>query len=228
MGQQPTKDDNGQKYIDYAPGVPDEKEEKRKTVPIMFKYPYGGRKVCLTGSFNKWKEQIPMNLIPDEKEPSFVVILNIPVGTHSYKFVVDDVFKIDQNQPKRLDSNGNLNNYIVVSEQEPEQQKKPIPNDKIFSEEDDNDEPWGQIERKFTETKKNPPQLPPHLRYTPLNSSAIKEDLSHDPTVVPSPLMVTLGHCYFLQTDVSEAIGITTRYREKYSTVVLYKPKQEI
>lgn len=43
------------------------------------------KQVCLTGSFNKWKEHIPMNLIPDEKDPTFVVILNLPIGTHDYK-----------------------------------------------------------------------------------------------------------------------------------------------
>ena len=37
---------------------------------------------------------------------------------------MDETVKVDQNQPKRLDSSGNLTNYILVSEQEPKKEVK--------------------------------------------------------------------------------------------------------
>eukprot|EP01080_Neovahlkampfia_damariscottae_P002346 gene2346-2814_t len=231
MGNSPNVKPTEQKhqtYVDYEPGV---YQENRKTIPIMFKWPYNGRKVSLIGSFNNWKEQIPMNLIPDEKEPMFVVILNIPAGEHTYKFIVDDLYKIDQNQPKKLDQSGNIHNVIVVTEngQQKEKEKEIKDDSKMqeddileFKEEDQQDDGFGQEEHVFVETKKNPPTIPPHLRYTPLNSTAPTHD--HDPTIVPIPLMVTLNHTYFTSSQDLEAIGITSRFREKYSTVVLYKP----
>lgn len=87
------------------------------------------------------------------------------------------------------------------------------------------DEGYGHVEKKFTESKKNPPTLPPHLKYTPLNTNVnYKEKEDHDPSVVPMPLMVTLGHTYFARGENIESIGVSLRYREKYSTLVLYKP----
>lgn len=120
-----------------------------------------------------------------------------------------------------MDTNGNLNNFIIVQEQT--EQKKETKVDSMMEDENEEDK-WGQVEKTFVENKKNPPSLPPHLRYTPLNSTASKED--HDPSVVPTPLMVTLNHCYFNEGENIDAIGITTRYKEKFSTLVLYKPKK--
>lgn len=49
----------------------------------MFKWPYDGNKVYICGTFNDWKEKIPMNKISDEK--TFVTILNVPPGKHLFK-----------------------------------------------------------------------------------------------------------------------------------------------
>ena len=154
------------------------------------------------------------------------------------KFIVDDLYKIDQNQPKKLDGSGNIHNVIIVTEngqqQQKEKEKEEEKEDSKMQEvdilemknEEDQDDGFGQIEHVFVESKKNPPTVPPHLRYTPLNSTAPTHD--HDPTIVPIPLMVTLNHTYFTESQDLEAIGITSRFREKYSTVVLYKPKVKV
>jgi hypothetical protein len=144
------------------------------------------------------------------------------------------LYKIDQNQPKKLDNSGNIHNIIVVTEPGKVSVKEEVKDDSKMQEDDlldeikdeDKEDGFGQIEHIFTENKKNPPTVPPHLRYTPLNGTASVHD--HDPSVVPVPLMVTLNHSYFTFSSNLEGIGITSRFREKYSTVVLYKPKIQV
>ena len=81
---------------------------------------------------------------------------------------------------------------------------------------------YGYQEEIFPENKKNPPILPPHLRYTPLNSS---KRFHHNPGLLPIPLHVTVNHAYFSERDNMNKVGVTQRYKDKFCTVVLYKPK---
>ena len=81
---------------------------------------------------------------------------------------------------------------------------------------------YGYQEEIFPENKKNPPILPPHLRYTPLNSS---KRFHYDPGLLPIPLHVTVNHAYFAERDNMNKVGVTQRYKDKFCTVVLYKPK---
>jgi len=49
-------DDGGSGYI-----VDEEHQHtKRKTVPVVFHWEYGGKHVYLSGSFNNWKTKVPM------------------------------------------------------------------------------------------------------------------------------------------------------------------------
>ena len=76
---QTPKDD---KYYDnYVPAAFNETK-----VPTMFRWPYGGRKVYIIGSFNNWSEKIPMSY--NSEEEAFVVILNVSVGKHFYRVCV--------------------------------------------------------------------------------------------------------------------------------------------
>ncbi|KAL0479907.1 AMPK-b [Acrasis kona] len=84
-------------------------------------------------------------------------------------------------------------------------------------------EVYGYLEQHFAENKKSPPTLPPHLRYTPLNASKM---YPHDPCLLPVPLHVTVNHTYFSERETMNVIGITQRYKDKFSTAVLYKPKK--
>jgi hypothetical protein len=80
-------------FVDFAPSVQSIKEKILS--PIMFKWVYGGRKVFLTGSFSNWfyflinaRKPIQMNLVPDEEEDIFIIILKIEVGKHMYKVFI--------------------------------------------------------------------------------------------------------------------------------------------
>ncbi|KAI8918883.1 hypothetical protein BC831DRAFT_482021 [Entophlyctis helioformis] len=66
-----------------------------------------------------------------------------------------------------------------------------------------------------------PPSLPPHMQRVLLNSKTI----TSDPYLLPVPTHVTLNHLYACSIrDGVMAIGVTSRYRKKYVTTVLYKP----
>lgn len=84
---------------------------------------------------------------------------------------------------------------------------------------------YSQVEKVFVENKKTMPTLPPHLKYTPLNATPRR--YPHDPSLLPVPLHVTVNHAYYSEQSNVRMIGITQRYKEKFSTIVLYKPSAE-
>ncbi|KAL9644647.1 hypothetical protein ABK040_015386 [Willaertia magna] len=337
---QPSSPKGDDKYYDFVPAAYNETK-----VPTMFRWPYGGRKVYIIGSFNNWSEKIPMSY--NSEEEAFVVILNVSVGKHFYRFIVDGEYTTDLNSPTEKDELGYLSNVVEISadeesgdemeeeeeedeiesnssssstnvnnavsspvkihsgrhesghntphsspprrpvvmmgpmstapqpfhttshgshgshhsQQQPvvnvsphqthhhnnqvppqqhhhhhtttndnEQKRRQENNEQITSptkEKDGDNKQWsstyGYHEEYFPENKKNPPILPPHLRYTPLNSS---KKFHHDPGLLPIPLHVTVNHAYFAERDNMNKVGITQRYKDKFSTVVLYKPKQ--
>jgi hypothetical protein len=55
MGSGSSKNENKQQtnnFVDFAPAI--QRIKEKPTVPIMFKWVYGGRKVSILGSFNNW------------------------------------------------------------------------------------------------------------------------------------------------------------------------------
>eukprot|EP01027_Heterolobosea_sp_BB2_P007799 GEZU01011577.1.p1 GENE.GEZU01011577.1~~GEZU01011577.1.p1 ORF type:complete len:232 (+),score=41.85 GEZU01011577.1:526-1221(+) len=188
-------------------------------VPTVFRWTHGGRNVYIAGTFNQWRENIPMTKSGDD----FIAILNVSIGKHEYKFIVDNEWKFDPTAPT-VQNGGNVNNVLEVTEPAKSQETEELgttPVNNSFSKDVKNT--YTCPETKFEENKKNPPLLPPHLRYTPLNSPMRKGE--HDPSILPVPLHVTLNHIYF--TRESEGVlqlAVTQRYKSKFSTVVLYKP----
>ncbi|KAG2386936.1 hypothetical protein C9374_001971 [Naegleria lovaniensis] len=304
----------------------------------MFRWPYGGRKVYIIGSFNNWSEKIPMSY--NSEEEAFVVILNVSVGKHFYRFIVDGEYTTDLNSPTEKDEHGYLSNVVDITadeeSEEAEEEEEEDEDDDISSssssshhhhttsapigigkahdnisavkshatgvpasspprrantsapnpygvstyqsshtqshqtspthhhidthhhqsptvkqhhspptspqhnsrndhkhekgdtsptkegESKQYSNTYGYQEEIFPENKKNPPILPPHLRYTPLNSS---KKFHHNPGLLPIPLHVTVNHAYFSERDNMNKVGVTQRYKDKFTTVVLYKPK---
>ncbi|KAJ8553527.1 hypothetical protein K7X08_024205 [Anisodus acutangulus] len=84
-------------------------------VLVTFTWRYGGSQVFLCGSFDGWSEQILMNLV----EGSAVVfqrIVDVPPGYHKYKFLVDGIWQVDQEQLCVQDEYGAINNLVFVEE----------------------------------------------------------------------------------------------------------------
>ena len=58
-----------------------------------------------------WSKKIKLNKI---EYNLFEIVMNLPFGTHEYKFIVDDIYSYDDNKPIIKNSYGNFNNIIFV------------------------------------------------------------------------------------------------------------------
>jgi len=82
-------------------------------VEYTFIWNEGGTSVKLVGSFNKWKEQIMMDIDPVDK--IFKLKLKLKRDKYEYKFIVDNVWKYSKQQGIKTDERGNKNNYIDLT-----------------------------------------------------------------------------------------------------------------
>jgi hypothetical protein len=81
-------------------------------VPTVFKWEHGGRNVYIAGTFNNWEKQIPMHRSGND----FTYIHNLKRGKHAFKFVVDDEWRFDPDQPTIADVEGRINNFIDITD----------------------------------------------------------------------------------------------------------------
>ena len=95
---------------------------------------------------------------------------------------------------------------------------------------------WGQEIVIHQENRKLPPILPPHLRYTPLSAPPtqyrvdasgklcpVSDSLALDPEHLPMPMSVSINHTYFQRREDHVVIGVTNRYRNKFTSIVYYR-----
>ncbi|XP_031131263.1 sucrose nonfermenting 4-like protein isoform X1 [Ipomoea triloba] len=98
----------------YPAGMDYARESSTVLITTRFVWPYGGRTVCLSGTFTGWS-QWPMT--PVEGCPSvFQTICSLPPGYHQYKFVVDGEWRHDENQPFATGNYGVVNTVILPRE----------------------------------------------------------------------------------------------------------------
>lgn len=137
-------------------------------VPMVFRWEGGGKKVYITGTFNQWREKIPMHRSGND----FTYIHELKKEKHAFKFVVDNELRFAPEQPTVANAQGLINNYVDLSSFEKTfgndpsalSQMKNIVNDSLYEDvytPDPEDPQW------YT---KEPPQLPPHLRQIILNA----------------------------------------------------------
>ncbi|XP_072960158.1 sucrose nonfermenting 4-like protein isoform X2 [Typha angustifolia] len=101
FGMDPSQDTSG------APGG--------ALIPTRFVWPYGGRRVFLTGSFTRWSEHLPMS--PVEGCPTvFQAICSLTPGSHQFKFYVDGEWKHDERQPYVSGNYGIVNTLLLTRE----------------------------------------------------------------------------------------------------------------
>ncbi|TMW92426.1 SNF1-related protein kinase regulatory subunit beta-3 isoform X1 [Solanum lycopersicum] len=73
---------------------------------------------------------------------------------------------------------------------------------------------------------REPPMVPQQLHTTVLNHPSVTRDQSAE---LPSPQHVVLNHLYLEDRQAQGpvvAVGVTSRFRSKFVTVVLYKPAE--
>ncbi|KAF9113539.1 galactose metabolism- protein [Mortierella sp. AM989] len=83
-------------------------------VPTIITWSQGGANVYVTGTFNNWKQKVRLN----KSTSDFTTILNLPPGTHRIKFIVDDEWKCSTELSAATDAEGNLVNFLEVTDEE--------------------------------------------------------------------------------------------------------------
>ncbi|KAG4304995.1 hypothetical protein PORY_001670 [Pneumocystis oryctolagi] len=228
------KNHNTQNHSEILPNEDigfDIKQDKENTVPVFLRWKGNNQNVYVTGTFTGWGKKIPLNKSTND----FTILIDLPKGTHRFKFFVDNEWKCSDELATATDSSGNLFNYIEVSET---CLSSMLQNDKQSSLTE-------HFSNKAPETYTNniptflhtalennahcivpelhiPPSLPPHLEKVILNSNSAMKD---DKSVLPSPNHVVLNHLAVssIRNGVF-AVSVTTRFRSKYVTTILYRP----
>jgi len=206
-----------------------------ETVPTAFRWTHGGERVFVTGSFNNWQGKITMPRSEDGKE--FVLVIDIPPGVHQYKYIVDEAWRLDPDQPTCINQ-GVVNNVIEVKRPVFEDNRAEWGNALVESDDelDENKQKisYGQRQPSAEDYVKDPLKVPPQFGQILLNSPQV----SVDPLVLPIPQShVTLNHLYVYggaNTDANVLVtGITQRFKlkafaslhPKFVTTVYYSPK---
>ena len=82
------------------------------TINHDIKWVQGGTKVYVTGSFTGWRKMIGLQKQPDG---THVVTLDLPVGTHRFRFVIDNELRFSDFLPTATDEMGNFVNYVEIT-----------------------------------------------------------------------------------------------------------------
>lgn len=198
--------------------------EERKLLPSVVKWEGGGQSVSV--SFDDGASKIPMV----RSQNNFYTIVDLPEGTHMYKFLVDGQWRCDPKEPR----DGSCQNNIVSVKQSDFEVFEALAVDSIGTESAKSSSPGGLSSsppgsytqsiplRNNTPSPAAPPTLPPQLLQVILNTET---PLQCEPTVLPEPNHVMLNHLYALSIrDGVMVMSGTHRYRKKYVTTLLYKP----
>lgn len=112
------------------------KQPAEHLFPVRFEYSLACSTIGITGSFNNWGSQIQMERVHDGQEEEddddsmagkFAVTLQLPLGTHFFKYCIDGAWKYDPEVTFAPDEYGNLNNFVrVVQRYDPETNEKSI------------------------------------------------------------------------------------------------------
>ncbi|KAI9503993.1 hypothetical protein GGI25_000873 [Coemansia spiralis] len=200
-----------------------------KIVPTLIRWTEPGQTVYISGSFINWQYKIKLH----ENEGMFGVVVDLPVGTHCLKYIVDGKWRCSNRFIIAPDDDGNLVNYFKVEDVVKEEDQEKENNVEGLDAATLSNSPPGEygtaipdlakIARESSNNRRNePPLLPPHLNQVLLNNSEIRRD---DPSVLPVPNHVVLNHLYACSIkDNVMAVSSTSRYRGKYMTTIYYKP----
>ena len=188
-----------------------------KLVPTVIVYSHGGNSVQLEGSFDNWTQRHVMQ----KSGKDFTLVKLLPPGMYQYKFIVDGQWKHDPTLPSIKDDQGNINNVLEVQEYVPENlgslsgfEPPPSPTSS-----------YANPPAQASDFVKEPPAMPPQLQLSLLNVPPALDAIA----ALPRPQHVVLNHLYLrrMPTTATNAavMGTTYRYKGKYITTVLYRPR---
>lgn len=165
QGQNSTQNQHGQ--------TPEQSQEPdiNVTVPIEIKWTQGGEKVYVTGSFTGWRKMIGLARQPDN---NFLITLGLPVGTHRFRFVIDNELRFSDFLPTATDQMGNFVNYVEVTPENVrdflEQQESEDERSEIDSQIDDDE---SQTSREYQPQGQNQHQPQAQVQQPPAQQGQI-------------------------------------------------------
>ena len=72
-----------------------------------------GKEIFIAGTFNGWEPA--KTKLKDKGAGEYAIVLQLPVGRHEYKFVVDDKWCVDPKNPETIPNDcGTMNNVIII------------------------------------------------------------------------------------------------------------------
>lgn len=229
---------------------------KRNVIPIIITWSGGGKQVYVTGSFNSWKQKVRLNrryinhlgncfrleakalffllclpaTLPFSSDDDFTTILDLPPGTHHFKFIVDGEWRCSDDLPARADDDGNLVNYLEVYDERGRNMNDGLDDvgDQSPGGTPDSASPLSTTpSEQYTNhiptfylpvpPPDPPPPLPPQLESVVLNKPPPKDN---EVDALNVPNHVALNHLYACSIrDGVMAVAGTTRYRRKVGLV---------
>lgn len=81
---------------------------------VMFRFhAEPGKEIFVAGTFNAWEPN--KSRLQDNGAGEYTVALQLPVGRHEYKFIVDNEWCMDPQNPETIpNDHGSTNNVLVV------------------------------------------------------------------------------------------------------------------
>lgn len=205
-----------------------------RKLPTMFRWRNTAKSCYVSGSYDNWTTKIPLV----KSQENFYTIIDLPEGTHQFKYYVDNQWICDPEQNKVPNTFGTENNIIVVRSTDFEVFEALGIDNLTTSKANEydamarrnTDSPPGDYCQIIPELDTHlegvkytaPPILPQQLLQVILN----KEIPPHcEPTLLPEPNHVMLNHLYALSIkNGMMVLSATHRYRKKYITTLIYKP----
>ncbi|KAJ4826886.1 hypothetical protein Tsubulata_046447 [Turnera subulata] len=195
--------------------------ESRDTLPgkpkaVMIAWNYEGKKVAVAGSWDNWGKREPLQ----RSGKDFIIMKMLPSGVYHYRFIVDENVRHAPDLPWEYDDRGNAYNILDVPEYDPEAGKSLSEFELPPSPESS----YNNGSLSDNDFSKPPPDMPPQLPLMLLNDRASAAGGNQSMT---RPQHTVLNHLY-IQNNRGQpvALGCTHRFRQKYVTVVLYKPSR--
>ncbi|PKI82653.1 hypothetical protein MVES_003466 [Malassezia vespertilionis] len=97
-----------------ALSAPEPQQEAAQRTRVNLMWRGKGKHVYVTGTFaDEWRSKIPLRQL--RPNTPFIGTLYLPPGTHRFKFIVDDRWRVSRDMNTASDGDGTLVNYVEIS-----------------------------------------------------------------------------------------------------------------
>ncbi|KAI6659790.1 hypothetical protein LOD99_10645 [Oopsacas minuta] len=208
-----------------TPNIPDTERDDIVKTPRIFRWSETADEVYIAGSFSNW-EKIPLSKSTND----FNTIIELPEGTHEYKFYVDGAWRQDPDGNSLVeDTYGGFNNVITVNAVS--SQLDDFSLSSPFTQSDRPESPEGEYGQEMPKIHGKlgppiPPEFPKQLTQMPqlhINPSA-QSEMTDQTVLTEEPSHVCLKHLYAISLKNCTVLATPQRYKDRFYTTLLYKP----